>query len=149
MRSVPTGRILTIRGGITLVGIVIVSHSQKLAEGVKELAEMMANNVHIEAAGGLDEGLLGTSYERVKVAIEDVCGTDGAVVLMDMGSAVMTAELAVEECRDEAVRLVDCPIAEGAVLAALAAASGADLEEVARRAESARDMEKIEKIGKA
>ena len=107
-----------------MVGIVIVSHSQKLAEGVKELAEMMANDVHIEAAGGLDEGLLGTSFERVKVAIEDVCGTDGAVVLMDMGSAVMTAELAVEECRDEAVRLVDCPIAEGAVLAALAAASG-------------------------
>lgn len=148
MRSVATGRIL-ISGGVTLVGIVIVSHSQKLAEGVKELAEMMANDVHIEAAGGLDEGLLGTSFERVKVAIEDVCGADGAVVLMDMGSAIMTAELAVEECRDEAVRLVDCPIAEGAVLAALAAASGADLEEVARRAESARDMEKIEKIGKA
>lgn len=144
MRSVATGRIL-ISGGVTLVGIVIVSHSQKLAEGVKELAEMMANDVHIEAAGGLDEGLLGTSFERVKVAIEDVCGTDGAVVLMDMGSAIMTAELAVEECRDEAVRLVDCPIAEGAVLAALAAASGADFEEVARRAESARDMEKIGK----
>ncbi len=148
MRSVATGRIL-ISGGVTLVGIVIVSHSQKLAEGVKELAEMMANDVHIEAAGGLDEGLLGTSFERVKVAIEDVCGADGAVVLMDMGSAIMTAELAVEECRDEAVRLVDCPIAEGAVLAALAAASGAGLDEVARRAESARDMEKIEKIGKA
>lgn len=148
MRSVATGRIL-ISGGITLVGIVIVSHSQKLAEGVKELAEMMANDVHIEAAGGLDEGLLGTSFERVKVAIEDVCGTDGAVVLMDMGSAVMTAELAVEECRDEAVRLVDCPIAEGAVLAALAAASGAGLDEVARRAESARDMEKLEKSGEA
>ena len=144
MRSVATGRIL-ISGGVTLVGIVIVSHSQKLAEGVKELAEMMANDVHIEAAGGLDEGLLGTSFERVKVAIEDVCGTDGAVVLMDMGSAIMTAELAVEECRDEAVRLVDCPIAEGAVLAALAAASGADLEGVAPRAESARDMEKIGK----
>ena len=132
-----------------MVGIVIVSHSQKLAEGVKELAEMMANDVHIEAAGGLDEGLLGTSFERVKVAIEDVCGTDGAVVLMDMGSAVMTAELAVEEGRDEAVRLVDCPIAEGAVLAALAAASGAGLDEVARRAESARDMEKLEKSGEA
>lgn len=148
MRSVATGRIL-ISGGVTLVGIVIVSHSQKLAEGVKELAEMMANDVHIEAAGGLDEGLLGTSFERVKVAIEDVCGTDGAVVLMDMGSAIMTAELAVEECRDEAVRLVDCPIAEGAVLAALAAASGAGLDEVARRAESARDMEKLEKSGEA
>ena len=61
----------------------------------------------------------------------------------------MTAELAVEECRVEAVRLVDCPIAEGAVLAALAAASGAGLDEVARRAESARDMEKLEKSGEA
>ena len=132
-----------------MVGIVIVSHSQKLAEGVKELAEMMANDVPIDAAGGLEEGLLGTSFERVKVAIEDVCGTDGAVVLMDMGSAGMTAELAGEECRDEAVRLVDCPIAEGAVLAALAAASGAGLDEVARRAESARDMEKLEKSGEA
>ena len=144
MRSVATGRIL-ISGGVTLVGIVIVSHSQKLAEGVKELAEMMANDVHIEAAGGLDEGLLGTSFERVKVAIEDVCGTDGAVVLMDMGSAIMTAELAVEECRDEAVRLVDCPIAEGAVLAAVAAASGASLDEVVSKAESARHMEKVAK----
>lgn len=143
MRSVATGRIL-ILGGIALVGIVIVSHSQKLAEGVKELAEMMAHDVHIEAAGGLEEGLLGTSFERVKVAIEDVCGADGAVVLMDMGSAVMTAELAVEECRDEAVRLVDCPIAEGAVLAAVAAANGADLSEVVRQAESARQFAKME-----
>ncbi len=143
MRSVVTDRIL-ILGGIALVGIVIVSHSQKLAEGVKELAEMMARGVHIEAAGGLEEGLLGTSFERVKVAIEDVCGADGAVVLMDMGSAIMTAELAAEECRDEAVRLVDCPIAEGAVLAAVAAANGADLEQVVRQAESARHLAKIE-----
>ncbi len=105
---------------------------------------MMAHDVHIEAAGGLEEGLLGTSFERVKVAIEDVCGADGAVVLMDMGSAVMTAELAVEECRDEAVRLVDCPIAEGAVLAAVAAANGADLSEVVRQAESARQFAKME-----
>ncbi len=143
MRSVVTGRIL-ILGEIALVGIVIVSHSQKLAEGVKELAEMMAHDARIEAAGGLEEGLLGTSFERVKVAIEDVCGADGAVVLMDMGSAIMTAELAAEECRDEAVRLVDCPIAEGAVLAAVAAASGADLEQVVRQAESARHLAKIE-----
>lgn len=123
----------------------IVSHSQKLAEGVKELAEMMARDVHIEAAGGLEEGLLGTSFERVKIAIEDVCGADGAVVLMDMGSAIMTAELAAEECHDEAVRLVDCPIAEGAVLAAVAAASGASLDEVVSKAESARHMEKVAK----
>lgn len=128
-----------------LVGIVIVSHSQKLAEGTKELAEMMTHgDVPIEAAGGLEDGLLGTSFAKVKTAIEEVCGTDGAVVLMDMGSAVMTAELAVEECRDDAVRLVDCPLVEGAVLAAVAAVNGAGLEEVVRRAESARQMKKLE-----
>lgn len=107
---------------------------------------MMARDVHIEAAGGLEGGLLGTSFERVKIAIEDVCGADGAVVLTWIWApAIMTAELAAEECRDEAVRLVDCPIAEGAVLAAVAAAAGASLDEVVSKTESARHMEKVAK----
>lgn len=133
------------KGGIVVVGIVIVSHSQKLAEGVKELAAMMTHgDVPIEVAGGIEDGMLGTSFSKVKTAIEEVCGMDGAVILMDMGSAVMTAELAVEECRDDAVILVDCPLVEGAVLAAVAAASGAGLEEVVRQAEAARQMKKME-----
>ena len=126
-----------------MVGFVIVSHSRTLADGVVELTSMMADGVPIRAAGGLDDGSFGTSYEKISDAIDEIYSDDGVIVLMDMGSAVMTAELAVEECRDEAVRLVDCPIAEGAVLAALAAASGAGLDEVVRRAESSRHMEKI------
>ena len=126
-----------------VVGIVVVSHSQKLAEGVKELAEMMARNVQIAAVGGLEEGILGTSYEKISRAVEDVCGMDGAVVLMDMGSAIMTTELVAENLKDDAIRLVDSPIAEGAVLAAVAAGGGADLHEVVRQAESPRDLKKL------
>lgn len=126
-----------------MVGIVIVSHSQKLAEGVRELAAMMAGNVQIAAAGGLGDDMLGTSYEKITMAVEDVCGHDGAVVLMDMGSAVMTAELVQENLKDDQVKLVDCPLVEGAVLAAVAASSGADIREVARQAESGRQMKKL------
>ena len=126
-----------------MVGIVIVSHSQKLAEGVKELAEMMANNVHIEAAGGLDEGLLGTSYERVKVAIEDVCGTDGAVVLMDMGSAVMTAEMVLESMPERKLVLADCPLVEGAVAATVSAIAGSSMEEILDELQDVRELKKL------
>ena len=69
-----------------MVGIVIVSHSQKLAEGVKELAEMMAREVQIAVAGGLEDGMCGVSYERINDAVEEVCGRDGAVIFGDMGS---------------------------------------------------------------
>ncbi|WP_318260888.1 MULTISPECIES: dihydroxyacetone kinase phosphoryl donor subunit DhaM [Selenomonas] len=127
-----------------LVGIVIVSHSQKLAEGVKELAEMMARDVQIAAAGGLDDGMLGTSYGKIMMAVEDVCGRDGAVVLMDMGSAVMTAELVQENLKDDQVKLVDCPLVEGAVMAAVAAAGGADVMEVVRQAQAGREMMKLQ-----
>ena len=127
-----------------LVGIVIVSHSQKLAEGVKELAEMMARDVQIAAAGGLDDGMLGTSSGKIMMAVEDVCGRDGAVVLMDMGSAVMTAELVQENLKDDQVKLVDCPLVEGAVMAAVAAAGGADVMEVVRQAQAGREMMKLQ-----
>lgn len=127
-----------------MVGIVIVSHSQKLAEGVKELAEMMARDVQIAAAGGLDDGMLGTSYGKIMMAVEDVCGRDGAVILMDMGSAVMTAELVQENLKDDQVKLVDCPLVEGAVMAAVAAAGGADVMEVVRQAQSGREMMKLQ-----
>ena len=73
-----------------MVGIVIVSHSQKLAEGVAEVAQMMAADAPVAAAGGLDGGELGTSYEKIFHAVESVASDDGAVILMDMGSAVLS-----------------------------------------------------------
>ena len=74
-----------------MVGFVIVSHSETLANGVVELTKMMADGVPIRAAGGLDDGSFGTSYEKIANAIDEIYSDDGMIVLMDMGSAVMTA----------------------------------------------------------
>ena len=72
-----------------MVGIVIVSHSAQLAAGVVDLVKLIAADCPIAAAGGLEDGSFGTSYERILNAIETVHGEDGVLILMDMGSAVM------------------------------------------------------------
>ncbi|MGI8716052.1 MAG: dihydroxyacetone kinase phosphoryl donor subunit DhaM, partial [Solirubrobacteraceae bacterium] len=127
-----------------MVGIVIVSHSEALARGVVELArEMGGPDVAIEAAGGLGEpGVLGTDAERVRAAVQTVMSADGVLVLMDLGSALMSAEFALELLEDGAdrVRLSDAPLVEGAVAAAAAAGGGADLDEVAAEARGALRM---------
>ena len=126
-----------------MVGIVVVSHNAKLAEGIKEMAEMMANGVQIAVAGGLDDGIMGTSYEKISRAVEFVCGRDGAVVIMDMGSAIMTTELVLENLKDDAVKMADCPLLEGTMRAAAVAASGASLDDVVAAAEETRGRKKL------
>jgi dihydroxyacetone kinase phosphotransfer subunit len=126
-----------------LVGIVVVSHNAKLAEGIKEMAEMMAHGVQIAVAGGLEGGIMGTSYEKISEAVEFVCGRDGAVVIMDMGSAIMTTELVLENLKDDAVRMADCPLLEGTMRAAVVAANGGSLEEVVEAAESTCGQKKL------
>ncbi len=122
-----------------MVGIVVVSHSATLAQGVVELARQMGGDeLALEAAGGLEDGTLGTDVERVRAAIERAMGADGVLVLMDLGSALMSAEMAVEFVEsDGRVELSDAPFVEGTVAAAVAARGGASLDEVrdeARRA---------------
>ena len=78
------------------VGLVIVSHSSRLAEGVVELAVQMAPEVRVIAAGGLPDGTTGTDFEKVSAALSDANTGSGAVLLYDLGSAQMTAGLAVE-----------------------------------------------------
>jgi PTS hybrid protein len=122
------------------VGLVIVSHSAKLAEGVRELAAQMAADVAIVPAGGTDDGGIGTSLEKISAAISAADTGDGAVLLADLGSAVMTAETAVEFLDDEQrgrVRLANAPLVEGAVAAAVAAQTGRELAAVLQEAESA------------
>lgn len=122
------------------VGLVIVSHSTKLAEGAAELARQMAPEVHVIAAGGMADGTVGTDYEKVSAALSDANTGDGAVLLYDLGSAQMVAELAVESLGDPDTALVcDGPLVEGAVAAAVAAQGGHDLRGVARAAEAARE----------
>ncbi|TPW76200.1 dihydroxyacetone kinase phosphoryl donor subunit DhaM [Schumannella soli] len=122
------------------VGLVIVSHSAKIAEGVVELAGQMADGVTIVAAGGTDEGGIGTSFDKVGAAIEAAESGDGVVVLCDLGSAILTTETALDFLDDSAragVEIADAPIVEGAVAAAVAARTGGDRAAVISAAASA------------
>lgn len=120
------------------VALVLVTHSATLARGCAEVAEQMAPDVRILAVGGNPDGGIGTDTEAVRAALVQVIAEGlGAVVLTDLGSAVMAAELAVELLAPEAaarVRVVDGPFVEGAVAAAVAAQIGAALDEVAEAA---------------
>lgn len=111
-----------------MVGIVIVSHSENLAKSVVELTAMMAPDARIATAGGVDDGGFGTSFEKIRTAIESVYSDDGVLVLMDMGSAVMTTEMVLEMMDGKLVEMVDCPLVEGAVVAAINAVGGMNFE---------------------
>jgi PTS hybrid protein len=122
------------------VGVVFVSHSERLAEGLVELARQMAPTVRLEAAGGTDDGRIGTSFDKVTSAIGAADAGVGAVVLCDLGSAIMTADTALEFLDEEQrarVRIADAPLVEGGVAASVAAESGESLDAVVRAAESA------------
>jgi phosphocarrier protein FPr len=123
-----------------VVGIVVVSHSFDIARGAAALARQMAGeDVRIEIAGGLDEPghPIGTDAMLVMAAIERAWSDDGVLVLMDLGSAVLSAEMALDFLGEEKrskVRLTDAPLVEGAVAAAVTARIGASLEQVASEA---------------
>lgn len=120
------------------VGLVIVSHSAQLAAGVVELAAQMASDVTLVAAGGMDDGGIGTSLEKVMTALGTADSGDGVLVLGDLGSALMTAESAVEFLGNPAgIVVADAPLVEGAVAAAVKAQGGASLAAVQFAAETA------------
>ncbi|MBB6405890.1 dihydroxyacetone kinase phosphoryl donor subunit DhaM [Arthrobacter sp. AZCC_0090] len=124
------------------VGLVVVSHSRKIAEGAVELAAQMAPDVKFYPVGGTDDGRVGTDLEKTIAAFEaglaEASG-DGLVVLTDLGSAVMTAESALEFCSEpDRVLLADAPLVEGLVAAAVATQGGALAATVKAAAESVR-----------
>ena len=129
------------------VGLVIVSHSAQLAEGVAELARQMAQHcVRILPAGGALDGSLGTSIETVQAALDAADTGDGVLLLIDLGSAALVAELAIEQLppeRRERVLLSPAPLVEGAVVAAVEAAVGSALAVVAETAAGALRLAKI------
>lgn len=126
------------------VGLLVVSHSRLLAEGVAELAGQMAHGVTIATAGGTDDGGIGTSFDLVVAGLAEADSGDGVVVLCDLGSAVMTAETALDLAEHpDRVRIADAPIAEGAVAAAIAAELGRDLQAVLAAAEAAGGPEAV------
>jgi phosphoenolpyruvate---glycerone phosphotransferase subunit DhaM len=128
------------------VGVVVVSHSAKVAEGVVEMASQMAGEVRIRAAGGTDDGGIGTDATLIASAIDDADSGDGVLVVVDLGSAVLAAQLAIEELVDPdrrgRVRIADAPLVEGAVIAAIQSSTGSTLEEVDAAARGAASMSK-------
>ena len=126
-----------------MVGIVIVSHSQKLAEGVIDLAALMAPETPMRAAGGMEDGGFGTSFEKINNAIEEIYSDDGVVILMDLGSAVMTTEMVLEMMEDRNIKMIDCPIVDGAIAAAVVSAGNASMDEVIQIAIASRTTPKF------
>ena len=133
------------------VGLVVVSHSAKVAEGVVELAGQMAGGVRIQAAGGTDDGGIGTDATLIAEAIAAADEGDGVLVLVDLGSAVLSAQLAIDELVEEdtrgRVRIAEAPVVEGAVVAAIQASTGSGLDEVDRAARGAATMSKVKAEG--
>jgi phosphoenolpyruvate---glycerone phosphotransferase subunit DhaM len=132
------------------VGIVLVSHSAELAAGAAHLAaQVSGGTVTIVAAGGTDDGDLGTSAAKVTEALRRANQGAGVVVLPDLGSAVLTVKTVLEDRRLEdrgdvtAVLLADAPFVEGAVAATVTAAAGGDIKAVAAAAEEARHARKL------
>ena len=131
-----------------MVGIVIVSHSSKVAEGIREMALQMANpDQKIIAAGGTDAGGKGTDAVKILNAINEADDGDGVVLLVDLGSAVLSAEVAMEMLEEivrERVRIADTPILEGSISAVVEASIGSPLEAVVATAEEAREINKLQ-----
>lgn len=130
------------------VGIVLVAHSATLAEAAAVVAkELSGSDITIVPAGGTEDGGFGTSIALIRSAVTNADGGDGVLVLMDMGSSVLTAKTLLGDLGDDpgapTVRLADAPFVEGAVGAAVLASTGADLNAVADGAEQGWAMRKL------
>jgi PTS hybrid protein len=131
---------------VNLVGVVLVSHSARLAEGLAELVrELGGDQVPVIAAGGMDDGSLGTSYGRIEQAVREADQGVGVLLLGDLGSALLTVKTLLDEGVGEQARavLADAPFVEGAVAAVVTASAGGDLDAVRAAAEEARQFRKL------
>lgn len=135
-----------------MIGLVFVSHSKLIADGLCQLADQMTNgDVKMAPAGGLSEDFsrLGTDALLILAAIESVWSEEGVLLLVDMGSAVMSAELALELLPDEKrsrCLISNAPLVEGAIVAALHAGMGGTLYDVNLAAEDALNARKVERM---
>jgi len=129
------------------VGLILVSHSAKLAEGLADLLSQVAGPaVPIVTAAGAVDGSLGTNGGAVLEAMQRAAANGGAVVLVDLGSSILAVRAALAELSDDElarVAVADAPLVEGAVSAAVAASTGCTLEEAVRAAEEARVVAKL------
>lgn len=116
-----------------MVGIVIVSHSSEIANGIKNLVCQMSPEGKVAAAGGTADGRLGTDVNKIKKAIEEVYSEDGVLILFDLGSAYMNAQMAVEfleEDMQSKVEIVDAALVEASLTAVVDASIGKSREQI-------------------
>ncbi len=111
-----------------MVGIVIVSHSSKIAQGVVELSQQMAQgDVKILSAGGTEDGSIGTDATKIMEAIIEADSGNGVLVMVDLGSAIMSTEMAIDlidEKKRDMIKIADAPIVEGSISAVVQASIG-------------------------
>lgn len=115
---------------MSYVGIVLISHSNKVAEGIKDIIRQVIKEVPIEVAGGTEENEIGTSVDKIQVAIEHANDGNGVLLFYDIGSAKMNAEVALEITGADNIKIIEAPLLEGAYVAAVESGMGKDLENV-------------------
>lgn len=130
-----------------MAGIVVVSHSSKIAEGVVELVEQMTQGrIRLKAAGGTEDNRIGTDAMKIQKAILEVDDGTQVLIFMDLGSAIMSAEMALdflEEDLKKRVTLVDAPLVEGVLAGSIQATITEDIEEIIKVAKGSKNLIKI------
>lgn len=126
-----------------MVGLVLLSHSLKLVEGIRDIVDEMAKGIPLYLAGGNSEGGLGSSYELIKEVFQKAYSPEGVIVLYDIGSSFMTAEFVLDELDDNirsSIKIIKAPLVEGAIVAAVEISSGASFVDLC---ELLREMEMV------
>ncbi|MEA1976085.1 MAG: dihydroxyacetone kinase phosphoryl donor subunit DhaM [Bacillota bacterium] len=130
-----------------MVGMVVVSHSKKLAEGVVELCKsMVQKNIPIIAAGGTNDGRLGTDAVKIVDAIKSVNQSNGIAIFVDLGSAILSAELAIDMLSEDLakqVKIIDAPLVEGCIASSIEISLESSLEKVENTAKGSYKLRKL------
>lgn len=113
-----------------MVSIVLVSHSYKLVEGLLHELRMFSKDCPIAIAGGDDNNDYGTSFNKIKKAIEDVYSDDGVCIICDVGSSIMTSEMVLEELQNDKIKILDTSFLEGSIVAVTSSQQGMSLEQI-------------------
>lgn len=115
---------------MSYVGLVLVSHNEKVVVGIEEIIRQVIGKVPIAVAGGTDDDEIGTSIKKISSALEQVRTDKGTLIFYDLGSAKMNAELAIELSGEENINISEAPLLEGAYMAAVESNMGKTLEQM-------------------
>lgn len=130
-----------------MIGFILVSHSYKLVEGLKEIAEQInGKESNINAIGGASDGRIGTNPIEIYEALEEMYDGDNILIFGDLGSSIMSAQMAIDMVSEEIqkkVILVDAPLVEGAIAAIIQSSITENLEEIISAAKEAKTMNKF------